>query len=111
MAYLPETKGGVSRDVPLSTEALKAINSLPLRLDGRLFEFQADHYSKAFLKACRKAGITGLNLHDLRHEALSRMAEKGLSILELKAIGGHKTVEMLSKYVRLNPDDLANKLG
>jgi integrase len=111
VAYLPETKGGVSRDVPLSTEALKAINSLPLRLDGRLFEFQADHYSKAFLKACRKAGITGLNLHDLRHEALSRMAEKGLSILELKAIGGHKTVEMLSKYVRLNPDDLANKLG
>jgi integrase len=111
VAYLPDTKGGVSRDVPLSTTAIKAINSLPLRTDGRLFEFQADHYSKGFLKACRKAGINDLHLHDARHEALSRMAEKGFTVLELKALGGHKTVEMLSKYVRLNPDDLAKRLG
>lgn len=111
VAYLPDTKNGTPRAVPLSTEALKAIASLPLRIDGKLFEFKEDHYSKSFLKACRNAGIEGLHLHDLRHEATSRLFEKGLSVIEVASITGHKSLSMLQKYTHLRADDLADKLG
>ncbi|MFZ5465087.1 MAG: tyrosine-type recombinase/integrase [Pseudomonadota bacterium] len=50
--------------------------------------------------------------HDLRHEALSRLAERGdLSTLELAAISGHKTLQMLKRYTHLHAEDLARKLG
>jgi integrase len=111
VAFLPDTKNGAPRAVPLSTRALAAIASLPLRIDGRLFVLQPDAYTKGFMRACRKAEIMDLRLHDLRHVALTRMAEKGLSVMELQAIGGHKTMQMLARYVNLNADDLAKKLG
>jgi integrase len=58
-----------------------------------------------------KTGITNLKIHDLRHEALSRMAEKGLHIGELKAQSGHKTAQTLLRYVNAVPANIAQKLG
>jgi integrase len=67
---------------------------------------------KAFEYACRRAGIDDYRWHDLRHEALSRLAERGdLSVLELAAVSGHKTLQMLKRYTRLRAEDLARKLG
>lgn len=59
---------------------------------------------------CRRAGITGLTFHDLRHEAITHLAEHGLTIMELQAISGHKTMQMLLKYTHLRAEDLALKL-
>jgi integrase len=111
VASLPDTKNGKPRDVPLSSKALEAFNSLPIRINGNLWQWDIDYYTRAFHDACLKAGISDLRLHDLRHEALTLMAEKGLSVFELQAIGGHRTVQMLSKYVNLNINKLAEKLG
>ncbi|MCK9189005.1 hypothetical protein [Acidithiobacillus sp.] len=41
-----------------------------------------------FKKTCKKAGIDGLRLHDLRHEAISRFFEMALSIPEVATITG-----------------------
>ena len=41
-------------------------------------------------------------LHDLRHEAISRMFEKGLNVPEVASISGHKTVSQLFRYVQVN---------
>ena len=111
VAYLPDTKNGTPRAVPLSTTAIAAINTLPLRLDGKLFEYKEDHYSKAFLRACRQAGIEDIHVHDLRHEATSRLFEKGLDVMQVKSITGHKSLQMLSRYTHLKADDLAGLLG
>lgn len=111
VAYLPTTKNGTPRAVPLSTIALQAINSLPIRIDGKLFSHPEDYYTHLFSDICAKAGIVDLRLHDLRHEGTSRFFEKGLDIMQVKAITGHKSIQMLSRYTHLKADDLAALLG
>lgn len=59
----------------------------------------------------REAGIKDLRLHDLRHEATSRLFEKGLHIMEAAAVTGHKTLSQLKKYTHLRAEDIAKKLG
>lgn len=43
------------------------------------------------------AGITGLQLRDLRREGVSRMVEKGYSVLDIAVFTGHKDIYMLVK--------------
>jgi integrase len=111
VAYLPDTKNGTPRAVPLSARALDAIASLPIRIDGKLFEFKEDAYTHSFIRVCKKAGIEDLHLHDLRHEATSRLFEKGLDVMQVKSITGHKSLQMLSRYTHLKADELARLLG
>ena len=58
-----------------------------------------------------RAGLADLRFHDLRHEALSRFCELGLTIPELAVISGHKDPRMLFRYAHLRADDLARKLA
>lgn len=52
--------------------------------------------SQAFDRACEphRASVSGVRFHDLRHEATSRLFEKGLNVMEVAAITGHKTLDM-----------------
>ncbi len=59
----------------------------------------------------RRLGIKDLRWHDLRHEAASRLFEKGLNPMEVASITGHKNLNMLRRYTHLQPDALAQKLG
>lgn len=111
VAYLPDTKNGSARAVPLSVRALEAISTLPLRINGSLWEFDIDTYTKSFVRLCKSLGIYGLRLHDLRHEATSRLFEKGLDVMQVKSITGHKSLQMLSRYTHLKADELARLLG
>lgn len=51
-----------------------------------------------------------LRFHDLRHEAVSRLVEGGLSDQEVSAISGHKSMQMLKRYTHLRAEDLVAKL-
>ena len=109
--FLPMTKNGDSRDVPMSKGAQKII--LELVKDGRdrVFNITPHGISIAFGRACKRANILDLHFHDLRHEAVSRLFEKGFSLPEVAAISGHKTWAMLKRYTHLKAEDLAKKLG
>jgi len=111
VAYLPDTKNNTSRQVPLSNRALQTLEDMPLREDGSIFSFLPSSFSHAFLRLCRKVDIEDLNVHDLRHEACSRLFEKGLDVMQVKAISGHKSVQMLARYTHLNATDLAKLLN
>lgn len=111
VAYLPDTKNGTPRAVPLSTKALEAIASLLKKDDEKLFQFEAEAYTRGFQRACEAAGIEDLVLHDLRHEATSRLFEKGLDVMQVKSITGHKSLQMLSRYTHLKANELAKLLG
>jgi len=52
-----------------------------------------------------------LRWHDLRHEAASRLFEKGLNPLEVASITGHRSMQMLKRYTHLQPEDLLKKIG
>jgi integrase len=111
VVYLPDTKNGSPRAVPLSTRAKEALSKLPVLITGRVFELKPDAYTKGFQRACEKAGIEDMVFHDLRHEATSRLFEKGLDIMQVKSITGHKSMQMLSRYTHLKAEELARMLG
>jgi integrase len=111
-AFLAMTKNGESRAVPLSSRAIALLRGLPRSDNGQVFgDFTRDALKHSFNRAARRAGITGLRVHDLRHEATSRFFEKGLNVMEVAAVTGHKTLQMLKRYTHLSASDLASRLG
>ena len=114
VAFLPKTKtkNGEARAAPLSTRAITVLNLLPRSISGNVLPVKRSTLYHAFIAACKRAAITDFTFHDLRHEALSRLAERGdFSILELAEVSGHKTLQMLKRYTHLNVERLAKKLG
>ncbi len=114
VATLLDTKNGEVRRVPLSTRAAEALLRLPRHTkDSRLFWrwSRRDGFENAWRRAVEKADLTDFRFHDLRHEATSRFFEKGLNMMEVATITGHKTLQMLKRYTHLNAADLVAKLG
>jgi len=123
-AILRETKNGDDREIGLSTKAVTVLEALPGRPadgvaggDEAVFAISADVITQAFLRAKKRAGIAdrdeagGLTFHDSRHEATSRLFEKGLNVMEAATQTGHKTLQMLRRYTNLRAKDIAAKLG
>ena len=109
--YLPVTKNGSSREIPLSLNALQILHELPRSFNGRVIPLSATALRGLWSRAIRRAGLIDLRFHDLRHEATSRFFEKGLNVMEVAAITGHKDLRMLQRYTHLRAEDLAKKLG
>ncbi|MHA6828470.1 tyrosine-type recombinase/integrase [Ralstonia pseudosolanacearum] len=111
---LHDTKNGEARDVPLSRRAaatLEELSKRPRHSSSRVFPISPEALKKAFTRACGRAGIEDLHFHDLRHEATSRIAEKVDNVLELSAVTGHRTLQMLRRYYHPRASDIALKLG
>ena len=57
-------------------------------------------------RVCKKAGLSDLRFHNLRHEATSRLFEgTDLDLMEIRSITGHKTLQMLARYSHLRMTD------
>ena len=111
-AHLPDTKNGEARTVPLSSTAIAVLRALPRALHGDVFRgVTTEAVKRSYMRAIRRAGIKDLRFHDLRHEATTRLFEKGLNIMEVASITGHKDLRMLRRYTHLKAEDLAQKLG
>jgi integrase len=115
VARLATTKNGDRGvEIPLSTRALAALQALPRGIGAArvLAGFCCpDTLGDAFRAACKAAGITGLRLHDLRAECVSRLFERGLTLPEVRAVSRHKSAALL-RYVRAgDAAELARKLG
>ena len=118
VVYLPETKNGTKREVPLSLKAKNAIlrmrdgshciNGHP---SGRLFTYTSSGIKTTWQIMCKRLAIEDLNFHDMRHEAVSRLFETGrLDMMEIAAITGHKSLSMLKRYTHLQAVRLVKKL-
>lgn len=119
VVLLRDTKNGAARTIPLSlraTEALRLALAHPVRRPaGCVFVFFGEaggkyNFEEAWETARNNAGLQGLRFHDLRHEAVSRLVEKGLGDQEVAAISGHKTMQMLRRYTHLRAVDLVSRL-
>ena len=107
---MPDTKNGSSRTVPLSPKALAVIDNLN-KNQAKLFPTSDNAIRLSWDKLKKRANLEGLRFHDLRHEAISRFFEKGLSIAEVALISGHKDPRMLMRYTHLKAEDVALKLA
>lgn len=110
-AFLPITKNGASRTVPLSQKAVSLLRDLPRSIDGRVVPIEAPALHAAFKKACKRAGIVDFHWHDLRHTAITRLAGKLPNLIELAAVSGHRSLTMLKRYYHPSATELAKKIG
>jgi integrase len=109
--HLAITKNGDARVVPLSTRAQQTLIDMEPKQSGVVFPITVAALDRAFRVGCVRAGIADLRFHDLRHTATSRMAKKLPNLIELSAVTGHKTMQMLKRYYHPKASDLALKLG
>lgn len=112
LADTERIKNAEQRAVPLSPLALKILGEIPVSATGFVLPLDRQTLYKAFTYACQRAEVGNFTFHDLRHEAISRLAERGdFNVLELAAISGHKTLQMLKRYTHLQASSLAEKLA
>ena len=124
IVQLNETKNGSARTVPLSRRASRVFKealSHPVNEANTDLVFYGEPgrdgkrrpycIHKVWTNALERADIKNLRFHDLRHEAISRLVERGLSDQEVAAISGHKSMQMLKRYTHLRAEDLVAKLG
>jgi integrase len=126
---LINTKNGRSFTVPLSEKTIDLLRSLPSHADGSVFKLKGEYISQAFERARdrgRKAYekeclvkqvdpsdsfLLDLRFHDLRHEAISRLAQRLPNVIELARVTGHQDLRMLNRYYQISPAELAKKLA
>lgn len=105
----PKNKQNRDEVIPLSPQAVEIIERQPRRRI-EIFPHKAKSISTAFTRACIRLHIEDLNFHDLRHEGVSRLFERGLSIPEVALISGHRDWRSLKRYTNLKPEDVEKKL-
>ncbi|KWZ41927.1 integrase [Burkholderia savannae] len=117
-AFLPETKNGRPRTLPLRSDLVELLRQLP-RTSELVFPIGVDGLRKAWQRICIAAGLTGsgeVRIHDLRHEAISRVAEAGsrtpggFSLVDLQHFSGHRDTRMLLRYAHLCAGSFAKRL-
>lgn len=108
IASLYDTKNGDDRHIPLTKTAVQLLSNLT-QLSDFVFPISANCLRLAWERCRKKSNIKGLRFHDLRHEAVSRYFEMGLSVPEVALISGHKDVRQLFRYTHLKPESLIAK--
>lgn len=117
-AFIPESKNGRPRKLALRSELIGHLRQLP-RTEERVFPMSVDALRKAWARICQVAGLVEadeLHIHDLRHEAISRVADSGgrlaggFSLVDLQAFSGHRDTRMLLRYTHLCMPSLAKRL-
>ena len=108
IASLYDTKNGDERHIPLTKTAVQLLSNLT-QLSDFVFPISANCLRLAWERCRKKSNIKGLRFHDLRHEAVSRYFEMGLSVPEVALISGHKDVRQLFRYTHLKPESLIAK--
>ena len=114
-----ETKNGHARRIPLTNRAADLLrerkahrdtgNSLVFPVSANAFRLCWERCKRIAAKPC--PDIADLRFHDLRHEAVSRFFEMGLSVPEVALISGHRDPRMLFRYTHLRAEDIVAKFN
>ena len=115
---IPETKTDKPRIIPLSKRALKALTE-QMRASGNVVHmtdkpiFDVNRWTEwdRFTRLKEECGIEDLRFHDLRHEATSRLFERGFNVMEVASITGHENLKHLKRYTHIKPESLVARLG
>jgi integrase len=107
----PHTKNGTARRVKVPPHALRLLRAheKATRPDGSpgALVFPSKNpdkpreFREAFECATQAAGLGKLVFHELRHSALTAMAQHGATLRELAEVAGHKTLAMVQRYSHL----------
>jgi integrase len=110
LLHIPQTKNGLARTIPLTERAVELLSDRLTTGGDAPFSLTPNAVRLAWDRLTERAGVEDLHFHDLRHEAISRFFERGLSVPEVALISGHKDYRMLSRYTHLRASDILRKL-
>ncbi|WP_406852571.1 tyrosine-type recombinase/integrase [Brevundimonas sp. BH3] len=110
--FIPTTKTGKPRHVPLSQAAIDIIESLPRFKDCPWLVPNPDtlkpfvSIKNAWAYAIKTANLPGLRIHDLRHSAASFMVNSGVDLFAVGKVLGHASYQSTQRYSHLANDTL-----
>ncbi|MHA6690551.1 tyrosine-type recombinase/integrase [Devosia sp. A449] len=108
-----EAKNGHSRVIPLSLKAVSLLEAAtevkPIDRE-RVFPLSPNGFLLSWSRLVARAKIDDLHFHDLRHEAISRLFELGLTVPEVASVSGHRTMGQLFRYAHANHASVRAKL-
>lgn len=117
-AKIRMSKNGHARTIPLSSPAVALLETTIAVMsekdkagNERIFPITPLALRLAWDRLTKRAKIDDLHFHDLRHEAISRFFEKGLTVPEVASISGHRDIRMLLRYAHADRGKLAEKLN
>ncbi|WP_244477317.1 site-specific integrase [Methylobacterium sp. Leaf125] len=112
--HIPRAKNGHARTIPLTKRAAELLDGQRLDDapgDASVFPTTEDAVKMAWRRVMMRAPLPDFRYHDLRHEAISRFFEMGLTIPEVAVISGHRDTKMLMRYTHIRPEDIGRKLA
>ena len=108
---LNESKTG-KRTIPLNESAMKVLCSVQ-KQEGNPYVFCGNKVGthlvavqKTWQRIRKKAGISDVRIHDLRHSFASFMIKNGVSIFEISKLLGHKDIKTTMRYAHLADREL-----
>lgn len=101
----PTAKEGNHRRFKYTPEAWALVEAQP-RSGPYIFPYEPRSVGAAFTRACHVLGIKDLRFHDLRHEATSRLFERGYQIHEVAQFTLHDSWNELKRYTNLKPENV-----
>jgi integrase len=106
--------GNTLRDVPLGKRALDVLERIGIQDEGPVFPVYSkpDSVTRALARVRKDhpdiPEFEFITPHVLRHTAVTRAQQKGLSPAQVQAMSGHKTTQMLDNYTHLQAQDVVD---
>ncbi len=104
----PTRKIGNRREFRILKPAIDIIKRQP-RVAPEIFPYNSKSVGASFTRAMHLLEIEDLHFHDLRHEATSRLFEKGYSIQEVAHFTLHESWATLKRYTHLRPKNIPER--
>ena len=118
IAYLPTSKSGRERLIPLNHFALELIQLQFQRhgTTGLLFRgqdgvSQISEPRRYWYRVCNDCGLSGVRMHDARHTVATSLLNQGCSLDVLQKVLGHSSPKMTERYARLHDTTLVKAVN
>jgi integrase len=114
--FRDNTKNGKSRQVPLTRDAIDAINKMPKGVSNYVFYHPESltrwhDCRKVWEEARQAAGFPWLRIHDLRHAYGIKLREGKTEMHDISAVLGHHSIDFTAKhYAKYGPESTAKRV-
>ena len=101
-------KNGETKTVPMSSELIEPLKQQMKRSQSECVFVKEDGITPlkaintAFYAACRRAKLTNVTPHVLRHTFASRLVMNGTDLRTVQELGGWKSMSMVERYSHLS---------